>query len=224
MINRITFLIMIFLFLGSLLIAQSGREPIRFAVLAGVNLNNLNGKDFNGRKLENDLLIGYHIGVNAQIPLVPEFYFEPGLMFSTKGAIPTEGSITSTTRLSYVELPLNFVYKGALGSGFIMVGFGPYVAYGVQGKITTEGGAVKVDTPVDFKNIVDLGDPLTTAYFRPLDAGANIFVGYELAMGVFMQLNTQFGMLQINPEDKRFPGGDTSVKNTGFGLSIGYRF
>lgn len=207
-----------------MLAQNSGGVGTKFAVLAGVNMFNHNGKDFSGNALDNNLLIGFHAGVNAQIPIVPEFYFEPGVLFSTKGAIQKTGSVSSSTRLSYIEVPLNFVYKGALGSGFIMVGFGPYIAYGVQGKIVTEGAALTLETPIDFKNTVKLGDSITRAYFRPFDAGANIFVGYEMSMGIFLLLNTQFGLMRINPDDERFPIGEASVKNTGFGLSLGYRF
>ena len=46
---------------------------ISFAVIGGLNLQNLNGKAYNGDKLNNDLLLGYHIGFNAQIPIASEF-------------------------------------------------------------------------------------------------------------------------------------------------------
>ena len=167
-----------------------------FAIIGGVNMQNLNGKDNAGNKLTNNMIIGYHVGVNIQIPLVPEFYFQPWLLFSTKGAKTS----LSTIKLSYIELPLNFVYKGLLGSGFVMVGFGPYVAYGIGGKVATVYGELK-----------------------PFDAGGNIFAGYEMAGGLFFQLNAQLGMLKINPGT----GSSTdklAVKNTGFGLSLGYRF
>jgi hypothetical protein len=42
--------------------------------------------------------------------------------------------------------------------------------------------------------------------------------------GIFFRLNTQLGMLNINPEDKRIPDDQSAWKNTGFGLSVGYRF
>jgi hypothetical protein len=48
-----------------------------------------------------------------------------------------------------------------------------------------------------------------------------------MAGGIFLQLNGQLGMLKINPEDKRIItvySDKLSVKNTGFGLSLGYRF
>lgn len=225
MINKTNFLMILLLLLSTILFAQnSNRAPIKFAVLAGPNFYNLNGKDFSGDQLDNNLQIGFHAGVNAQIRLASEFYFEPGVIFTTKGTVNKLESVTRKTTLSYVEVPLNFVYKAALGTGHIMIGLGPYVAYGVQGKVNTEGGAGQIDTPIDFKNTVELTDPITTEYYKPFDAGANIYIGYELPMGVFLQLNAQFGTLEINPDDKRFPDGETSVKNTGFGLSLGYRF
>ena len=60
---------------------ENGRTS--FAVLGGVNFQNLNGVNSSGDKLENDLILGYHFGVNVQIPVAPEFYFQPGLQFST---------------------------------------------------------------------------------------------------------------------------------------------
>lgn len=199
-----------------------------FGIIGGAGMQNLNGKDMLGDKLENDMIIGYHVGVNAQIPIAPQFYFQPGLLFSTKGGennttiIAT--TITSTYKLSYIELPLNLVYKAELGGGYFMLGFGPYVGYGIGGKATVKGGAVTLESDIEFKNEVVIGDPLTTIYFKALDAGANILFGYELAMGVFAQFDAQLGLININPEDKRFPDSKAVIKNTGFGLSLGYRF
>jgi hypothetical protein len=219
-------MILIFTLTGSMAFAQgTGVSKTSFAVLGGVNLQNLNGKDMSGNKLENDMLIGFHAGVNIQLPVAPEFYFQPGLMFSTKGAKNTEGVLTNTYKLSYVELPLNFVYKAPVGSGYFMLGFGPYVAYGIGGKAIYEGGAATIENDIEFKKEVESGDPLTTVYVKPFDAGANLFFGYELPAGLFLQLNTQLGLLDINPEDSRITGDNKSIlKNTGYGLSLGFRF
>jgi hypothetical protein len=190
--------------------AQTGEiGKTSFAILGGVNLQNLNGKDMNGDKLENDLTLGFHAGINAQIPVAPEFYFQPGLLFTTKGAKISTDNYT----LSYVELPLNFVYKALVGKGYFMLGFGPYVAYGIGGK------------NIEFKKVVESGDSNSVKYFKPFDAGANLFFGYELPSGIFAQLNTQLGLLDIHPEDNRVSFDDkSSVRNTGYGISIGYRF
>ncbi len=219
-------LILIFTLTGSVAFAQGPVDSkTSFAILGGVNLQNLNGKDMDGNKLENDMLIGFHAGLNVQVPIAPEFYFQPGLMFSTKGAENIESELSGTYKLSYIELPLNFVYKALVGKGYFYLGFGPYLAYGIGGKATYEGGAVSVDTDIKFKNEVESGDPLTTVYIKPFDAGANLFFGYELPAGLFLQLNTQLGLLDINPEDNRITGDDnSSLNNTGYGLSLGYRF
>lgn len=174
------------------------------------------------------MIIGFHAGVNVLIPIAPEFYFQPGLLFSTKGATNEEvvlgTTYTTTTKFSYIELPLNLVYRGELSNGFVLVGFGPYVGYGIGGKRTIEGGPVTIENDVEFTNVVETDGDLLTPYFKAFDAGANVFAGYEMASGIFVQLNAQLGLLNINPEDKRIVDDKSSVKNTGFGLSLGYRF
>ncbi len=205
---------------------STAQNSTSFAVLGGLNLQNLTGKDELGAKLDNDLITGFHAGVNAQIPIASEFYFQPGLLFSTKGAKNEDGLFTSTYRLSYIELPLNLVFKTVLGPGYFMLGFGPYLAYGILGKVKNEGSGGSVESDIEFKNTIELSDPLSTTYFKALDAGGNIFVGYELNNGIFLNFNTQLGMLKINPKDNRNPlsSDEKSIKNTGFGLSLGYRF
>ena len=218
-------LILIFTLLVPSAIAQTSEiGKTSFAVLGGVNFQNLNGKDMSGDKLENDLIVGYHFGVNAQIPVAPEFYFQPGLQFSTKGAKNTVSSLTNTYKLSYIELPLNFVYKGLLGNGYFMIGLGPYLAYGVGGKAIYEGGSSTSESKIKFKSEVVSGDPLTEVYVKPFDAGGDIFFGYETAEGLFMQLNAQLGMINIKPDNYLYPDDSSTLKNTGYGLSLGYRF
>ena len=216
---------LIFTLLVSLAFAQGNRNSRpSIGILGGVNMQNLNGKDFNDKKLENDMIVGYHVGVNVQLPVAPQFYFQPGLMYSTKGGENKNALSTIKFNLSYIELPLNFVYKAELGSGFFMLGFGPYVAYGIGGKHTSEVGSVKVESDIIFKSDVSTAELLTGNYIKPFDAGGNILFGYEMAGGLFVQFDAQLGMLNINPEDKGSPDSKLSIKNTGYGISLGYRF
>ena len=127
----------VFIFLTMTLQAQIG-----FGLLGGVNFQNINGKDNSGNRLENGLLTGFHAGVNVNIPVAPDFYFQPGLIFSVKGAkddffspeTKASGDFVTTTKLSYVEMPLNLLYRPQLGKGYILLGFGPYIAFGIGGK------------------------------------------------------------------------------------------
>lgn len=57
-------------------------------------------------------------------------------------------------------------------------------------------------------------------YFKRMDIGADFFVGYELRNKISFTLNSQLGLVNINAKS----ADKTENKNTGFGLSIGYRF
>jgi hypothetical protein len=206
--NRLVSIVLLLVLTVSVSLAQTtDRAKMSFGILGGVNFQNLNGKLSSGDKLENDMLLGFHGGINVQLPIAPEFYFQPGLMFAVKGAKNTTtilgSEITDEIKLNYIEVPLNLVYKGALGNGFVMLGFGPYVAYGISGKQVVQGNSLTYERGVDY---------------NAFDAGANIFAGFEMSSGIFLQLDTQFGMLDIDPDE------NSAAKNTGFGLSLGYRF
>ncbi len=193
-----------------LLITIMAQAQTSFGVRAGINLQNINGK-FNGDKLENKITTGFNIGVNAEIGVAPDFYFQPGLLFTTKGAKLQDGSPFEKISLSYIEVPLNLIYKPVLGTGKLIAGFGPYVAYGIGGKYKADGGG---DQDIDFGNDADEDD------VKPLDMGANLLFGYEFANKLSVQMNAQLGLLNLMPEGD----SDNSIKNTGFGFSLGYRF
>lgn len=222
--TKLTLIAVVLMLLPSVLQAQ-----IQVGVLGGVNFQNINGKDMGGDKLENGLLVAFHGGANVNIPVAPDFYLQPGLLFSIKGSHNDFGPIATkaasdyptTTKLSYIEMPVNLLFRPQFGSGHILLGFGPYVALGV-------GGSQKSDVrdqEIEYTNSLTESEYTTEkAYFRPLDAGANIFFGYEMSMGLFLQFNAQLGLLKINPEYVGLSGDESLYKNTGFGLSAGFRF
>ena len=185
-------LIPAFLFMAFISQAQEVNTGGGISIRAGVNFQNLNGEDASGDKLENKIKTGFNAGIVGDIPVAPDFYFQPGLLYSAKGA-KLENTSDGKLSLNYVEVPLNLVYKPMLGTGRLLMGFGPYVAYGA-------------------------GNAANTVYFKPLDAGANILFGYEFSNKLSAQLNAQLGLVNINAYDN-----DAKIKNTGFGVSLGYR-
>lgn len=199
--KKTSIILTVFLFAFAVAQAQT-----TFGVRAGVNLQNQNGKS-GGNKLENKIAPGFNIGVNAEMGVAPDFYFQPGLLFTTKGAKAKVGD--GKVSLNYIEVPLNLVYKPVLGTGKLIAGFGPYVAYGIGGKWKVGNS----ETDVNFGS----GD---NDDYKPLDMGANLLFGYELASKISIQMNVQLGLLNLDPKG----GSDDIVKNTGFGVSLGYRF
>ena len=102
---------------------------------------------------------------------------------------------------------MNLVYKPVLGDGNLIVAFGPYVGYGLGGKAKSDGGDVDIE----------MGSDEEEDNFKALDMGANLSFGYMFGAGLSLQFNTQLGLVNISH-------GDDAIKNTGFGLSLGYRF
>lgn len=194
-------------------------SPITFGIRAGVSLQNINGRDANDNKLENKLVPRFQGGVNVELPLADEFYVQPGLLFAGKGT-EFKGS-NSNLNISYLEIPVNFLYKPVIGNGKLLLGFGPYVGFGIGGTLKPANGS---SSDVKFENTISVAQALTGTYYRKTDVGANLLFGYELSNMFSVQLNAQLGLAKINPDIDGLNNNNTMYKNTGFGLSVGYRF
>lgn len=211
-----------FLALGAILALMAGaaqaQNKTTFGVRAGVNFTNINGEHANGDDLDYKIKPGFHVGVNAEIPLADEFFIQPGVLFSTKGGkldIPGNPKIN----VAYVEVPVNFLFKPEIGTGKLLLGVGPYLGIGVGGKYKTD----EKDFDVKFTNDIKASDPEEAYYTKRIDAGGNLLFGYEFANNFSVQLNAQLGLLNLDPKiEGNKP--NSKAKNTGFGVSVGYRF
>ena len=184
---------------GSTLFAQG------LGLRAGVNFQNLTGDGVEDGKMAPR----FNIGVDYEIAVAPDFYFAPGLLFATKGYKFEVGGVEEKVTLNYLEVPLNLVYKPVLGDGNLIVAFGPYVGYGLGGKAKSDEG----DTDIEMGS----EEEGSLYNYKAFDMGANLSFGYMFGAGLSLQFNTQLGLVNISH-------GDDAVKNTGFGLSLGYRF
>lgn len=201
-----------FLLSAMALFAFIAQAQTSFGFRGGVNFYNINGENTSGDKLKNKIKTGFNAGVTLDVPVAPDFYFQPGLLFSTKGA-KLENTSDASVKLNYLELPLNLLYKPTLGTGKLLMGFGPYLGYGLSGKV--ENGSSMADVKFE-KNA---GNAANTVYYKPLDAGANLLFGYEFASKLSAQLNAQLGLVNLNAYNN-----NAKFKNTGFGVSLGYKF
>lgn len=205
--------------LGAGAFAQTSTVPGRTTVgiTGGVNMFNINGKNAAGAELKNDLNTGFNAGVNVEFPLGTGTYLQPGVEFRTKGTEWTNGNKTT---LSYVDVPVNLIIKPTLGTtSNLLIGFGPYVGFGVDGKVKYANG---VEREVMFTNDY-VGSEATDVQYQRLDAGANALAGVEFNNRFSIMAKAQLGLKNINPEGS-VSGDQTRYRNTGFGLSLGYRF
>lgn len=208
------------------LLAAYTHAQTTFAIRAGVNFQNINGEEEDGTKLDNKMATKFHAGVQADFPLGTDFFFQPGLIFTTKGAKAEETflgeTLTSKINIGYIDIPLSLVYKPTVGAGRLILGFGPYVGIGITGKYKLEMGDMEEEQDIEFKNDVKSNDP-DAAYVRRIDAGGNVFAGFEFSETIFLQLNAQLGLMNLNPKfEGQNPEGKS--KHTGFGVSLGFNF
>ncbi|MGZ8509357.1 MAG: OmpA family protein [Chitinophagaceae bacterium] len=176
--------------------------------------NNLPGwdtikKNYSGRN-------GVHLGFMADLRLSEKsnFYFQPGVLFFTKGRnyiTPSKDSAVVFKRpllpdstvntfyienrkqfLNYIDIPLNIVYKLRLGkkTSFI-IGGGPYVSF-------FYGGFEKKDmTLVDVRLATEENKDLPVGQgegkYSTLDYGVNGLAGFEFGR-VFLTANYSRGL------------------------------
>lgn len=194
--------------LAALLIAAAAFSQTAFGLKAGPDFASYTLKT-GGTKSTSDLKTNVALGVFADIPLATDFYFQPNLMYEGKGG--NAKSSDQKTRLSYLTLPLDLMYKPSLGSAKVFVGFGPYLGVGLSGKTkstSSNGTTVSVDP---FKQSEGL---------KRFDAGADLEAGYQFSQGLQLGLNTEMGLVNLQQ------GGNSSnaFHNTSFGVFAGYVF
>lgn len=192
-----------------------------FGVRAGVNYATITSPKAKTPKME--YTPGFHIGVLAETPIAEGLYVQPGLLFTSKGhkATPMEG-VVYNEQTYYVELPVNVIYKIQAGTGKLLLGAGPYGAYGLSGQGKYAGEPNDGEKKITFKKNGERSDNVIN--YRPFDAGINTLVGYELSDNIFLQLNAQFGLVDFFNDNSSAFTKSIVMHNQVFGLSFGYKF
>lgn len=157
--------------------------------------------------------VGFAAGFTASVPMGKSFAFQPGLTFLQKGGTFKEDPVTDKTNLSYLELPLNFVYHTpeSKNKGQFFCGAGPSLALGLSGKDKYDDGTFKETTDIKFGS----GD---NDDLKPFEVGANVIAGYQFSSGFFVKANYNFGLSNISTDSQ------SKYHNRYFGVRIGFLF
>ena len=141
-------------------------------------------------------LVGFQVGGFAEIKLTDKFAIQPEVLFSTQGAKFDGFGGDYKTELNYINVPV-------LAKYFITEAFsveaGPQIGFLVSAK--EEGEDIK-----DFTKSVDFG--------------FNLGAGYNFTENLSVGLRYNLGLSNIIDSEE----GDAKVKNSVFGLSVGYKF
>lgn len=194
----------------------------------GLNVSTLSTSNL---EMDNDKSkIGFNVGVAVEFPIVRSFYINSGLFYTTKGIkfedSGSDWSEKETFNAGYLELPVYASYRlNFAEASQLQINFGPYFAYGVNGKVKYEYSDSeypedneKVD--YDLFGVADDSSDEYKAGIKRFDCGLGIGLGYTLHK-VYLGINYQFGL--VNIADKK-AWGNGKIKNSNFNISIGYNF
>ncbi|MNK06616.1 hypothetical protein D3C87_245150 [compost metagenome] len=208
-------------------LAVKGQETgVKFGVKAGVTFPTLSYSSDLEEGVKNKANTSFYVGGTVDIPVGGMFSIQPGLTFSGKGdkqeASVNEGgdsfSLKASTRLMYIELPVNAVVSFPVGEGKVFVGAGPYYGMAISGqskresKMTVDGITVSEDNSSD----ADFGKDGDT---KRGDFGLNFLAGYQLGNGFNIHAGYGLGLSNISKNS-----GDFKVKNNVFSVGVGFSF
>lgn len=207
----------------------------------GLNVSSLSVSNL---EMDNDKSkIGFNVGVAVEFPIVRSFYINSGLFYTTKGIKYTTKGIKfensdldwsekDTYNAGYLELPLYASYRlNFAEASQLQINFGPYFAYGVNGKIkevgtkidyeeNDEGDVSKYEYEYDLFGVADEDSDEEKGGIKRFDCGLGVGLGYTWNR-IYLGFNYQFGL--VNIADKK-EWGNGKIKNSNFSISLGYNF
>jgi Outer membrane protein beta-barrel domain len=194
--------------------------------LSGVISNpSIKSTDLFDQSIDAKSMFGWKAGFVFDVPFGEDGWrFMPEINWVNKGFkvdlnttyLTQPVSVKGNSNIGYIELPLNIAYAVEMGDNNLIIGAGPYLAYGVAGKNDFEG-SVGSQVVVSNNEKIDFGsDP---GQVKPFDYGANLTVGYLLHAGMMLRANYNLGLANISNE-----GNGSSYKNSYFGFSLIYFF
>lgn len=218
--------------------AASAQDKIAFGVRAGVNINSLSYKgDSESGIADPKSRVGFHVGAVMDWNVAGNFYIQPGLYFTTRGA-KSEDSMsedgyryeyTDKLNMNYLQVPIAASYRFPVGKSVkIDISAGPYVAVGLGGKYKIEETEFYEDQTERNSYECKIFDKSTEEEdggdFKRFDAGLRFGAGVHISR-FYVGLNYDLGLTNLarTESDSRF-GKGTKYKNGSFQVSVGYNF
>lgn len=199
-------------FLTNTIAQELNQDKTKFGVKIGSNLTTLGVLNLNGKKYDYAYKLGFTAGVFSEIPLMNKLKLIPELNYSQKGGdakADTSGfPLNIEQRLIYIDVPIALSYTVTPN---LSVFAGPQVSFIYSQKTTNTTqifGVPVVETNTDTKKIAK--------------AIPGAVIGMSLNLSNINLSGRYMSDLSKGSKDKdpRF----TDVRNSGFALTVGYKF
>lgn len=155
-------------------------------------------------------LTSFYGGLVVNIPMGNIISIQPGAQLVGKGGSVTSAGTTTKRTPLYLEIPVNLILGVETGPGKILVGAGPYYAFGISGR-------VKVGNNPDSDITFGTG---TSSSLKSTDWGVNFLLGYQLNMGLGINAGYGVGLANVNPNDSI----EGTYKSGVFSLGLSFLF
>ena len=154
-----------------------------------------------------EMKVGYTVGVGLDYQFTDMWYLQSGLNITGKGA--KAGDLKIKTH--YLEIPVLAAAKFDVSDNMkFVVNAGPYLAFGMGGKLEEGNASMKVFSKED---------GMEEALMKRFDLGLQYGVGLELSDKYLINLTGQYGFIDPFKGDS----GESS-HNIAFMIGVGYRF
>ena len=184
--------------------AQAQEKTPSYGFKGGLNFSNF----YTDNVDDSNILTGFNAGLYAKFPITNSIAIQPEINYTTKGSEQIYDNAvfqgTSKFNINYIEVPVLLVAN--LTDNF-NVHVGPYAAYMVSGKTSTE------------TNFGSSTSELDTDDFNKFDAGISGGVGVDLDV-VNFGVRYNYGLTKIG-KDNNFISSD--AKNSVFNVYVGLR-
>lgn len=223
-------LISLFSILLFFAILMPAKAQIHLGVRAGLNLANMSVKNLPSG-FDNKMVPSFNLGGFAGMDITKRIGIESGLYLSGKGIksefsqnlfIMSVSGFVKVTPL-YLEVPVNAVYNLDMKAVKLRFYAGPYLAYGIGGRVNSEFSATGL--PVDLSSLglvnesrnINFGSD-SLSDIKPFDFGLNFGIGVQVSKFIF---TIQYGMGLVNIAADNTTGYE--AKNSVFSFLVGYR-
>ncbi len=186
-------------------------DKIKFGIKAGGNLMTLGKLKVGNEDYKYNYQPGFTAGLFSEIPLGGKLKFIPEINYSQKGAdvegtAPVIGKVKLETRIDYLDIPIAFGYEVAPKFNVFA---GPQVSFLLSQKTKSYANGTKMDETTDTKDFVKA------------IAGGVVGLAYDFTQNINMsgRYMTDF-QKGANKDDPNFD----KTKNSGFALTLGYKF
>ena len=207
-------------------------DGITYGVKAGVTFPTVSATDIVDVTVKS--ITSFYVGGVVNIPVHSMLSVQPGLTLIGKGSKATSSEqllegvdFYSQVTPMYLEIPVNLIANFEAGPGKVFVGAGPYLSFGIGGKLKAESTAF--GQPVSDSKDIKFGTNSTSTSasdskdLKSLDIGLNFLLGYQLTNGLSINGGYGLGLTNISPNTD-LPNNKESVKNSVISVGLGFTF